>query len=84
MIKGILKRDLVAAITVRAHELITGLSENSGGHDEGPTPHEIVEAALASCTILTCQLYANRKGWNLKSTNFSVRIDSEIKEASKS
>ncbi len=28
------------------------------GRDEGPDPHEFVEAALAACTILTVQMYA--------------------------
>jgi len=34
-----------------------------GGLDLGPTPHELVQAALASCTAQTLRLYANRKGW---------------------
>jgi putative redox protein len=36
-----------------------------GGADEGPGPQELVAAALASCTAITIEMYAGRKGWNL-------------------
>ena len=80
MIKAKLKNALVADISVRAHQLISGLSEKLGGHDEGPNPHEILEASLAACTILTAQLYAARKGMKLESTDVVVQIVSEGEE----
>jgi putative redox protein len=48
-----------------------------GGQDEAPDPHELLESALAACTILTAQLYANRKGLPLESTEATVRVVSE-------
>ena len=36
-----------------------------GGLDLGPSPHELVAAALAACTAQTLRLYANRKQWPL-------------------
>jgi putative redox protein len=83
MIKGRLDSNLVASLNTETHSFISGLSIKIGGGDEAPDPHELVEAGLAGCTILTCQLYANRKGWPLKSTNVSVHIESEGKEATK-
>ena len=80
MVQGSLKNDLISSVKVRDHEILSGLSEKLGGHDEGPNPHELIEAGLAACTILTCQLYANRKGWPLKSTEVKVEITSESKE----
>jgi putative redox protein len=80
VVQGHLKNNLVASLKVREHEVISGLSEKLGGHDEGPSPHEFIEAGLAGCTILTCQLYANRKGWPLVSTEVKVEILSETKE----
>lgn len=77
MITGIRKDNLTAEISVRSHKIVSGLLENLGGQDEGPNPHELVEAALAACTILTAQMYANRKGIKLDSTDVVVKIVSE-------
>ena len=35
------------------------------GEGLGPTPHEMLLGALAACTSMTLQLYANRKQWPL-------------------
>lgn len=80
MVTGQRKDNLSVSVKARTHEIISGLAEKLGGNDEGFDPHEMIEAALAACTILTCQLYANRKNWNLISTDVVVRITSETKE----
>jgi putative redox protein len=37
------------------------------GADRGhATPHEILDAALASCTALTLELFAKDKGWQVR------------------
>ena len=36
-----------------------------GGNGTGPTPYELLSAALASCTAMTLKLYAERKSWEL-------------------
>lgn len=77
MITGIRKDNLTAEINIRSHKIVAGLLETLGGKDEGPNPHELVEAALAACTILTAQMYANRKGIKLDSTDVVVKIVSE-------
>lgn len=81
MVKGKRQdKQLVANLTVREHHFNSGLVAKLGGHDEGPNPHELVEAALTACTILTAQMYADRKGWPLVSTNVVVKILSEGEE----
>lgn len=77
MVNGHRKELLVAELIVREHHILSGLAEKLGGHDEGADPHELLEAALAACTILTAQLYANRKGWKLESTDAVVKVVSE-------
>ena len=77
MISGKRKEALVAELNIRSHQFVAGLAEKLGGHDEGPDPHELLEAALTACTILTAQLYANRKGFALESTDVEVKIVSE-------
>lgn len=77
MIQGQRKENLVAEISAGKHRLISGVPEELGGHDEGPDAHELLETALAACTIITLQMYANRKHWNLLSADVTVNIDSE-------
>ena len=65
---------LVAAIDVGTHHFLSGLDAKLGGKDEGPDPHELLEASLAACTILTAELYAKRKGIALTRTDVDVTI----------
>jgi putative redox protein len=52
-------------IEIREHRLIADEPEDNGGGDRGPTPTELLAASLASCTAITIEMYANRKGWEL-------------------
>ncbi len=36
-----------------------------GGLGSGPTPYQLLSAALAACTSMTLRLYAERKGWDI-------------------
>ncbi|AGH94343.1 OsmC family protein [Pseudobdellovibrio exovorus] len=73
--------DLAALIQTATHQFLSGVKEASGGKDEGPDPHEMLEGALAACTIITVQMYANRKQWPLVSTHVKITITSETKES---
>ncbi|QDK38132.1 OsmC family protein [Bdellovibrio sp. NC01] len=83
MVQGKRYNDLAAKIVAGHFEITAGVTQEKGGGDEGPSPHEILEAALAACTIITVQMYANRKGWKLESTDVKITIDSESKTESK-
>ena len=43
-----------------------------GGQGTGPSPFDLLSAALAGCTVMTMKLYADRKGWKLD--RLSVRV----------
>jgi putative redox protein len=43
-----------------------------GGLGSGPSPFDLLGAALAGCTLMTMKLYAERKGWPLD--RVSVRV----------
>lgn len=52
-------------ISVRDHQLIADEPRALGGEDEGPNPEELLAASLASCTAITIEMYAQRKGWEV-------------------
>lgn len=52
-------------IDVRDHRLLADEPRDSGGDDEAPNPQELLAASLASCTAITMEMYAKRKGWDL-------------------
>jgi putative redox protein len=58
---GTLRHD----VEVRDHRLVADEPEDHGGGDSGPSPQELLAASLASCTAITIEMYANRKGWNI-------------------
>ena len=52
-------------LEIRKHELLADEPEENGGEDAGPSPQELLAASLASCTAITMEMYANRKGWDV-------------------
>ena len=52
-------------IRVRSHMLTADEPKDHGGDDSGPSPQELLAAALAACTAITIEMYAKRKGWNV-------------------
>ena len=46
-----------------------------GGAGTGPSPHEYLAAALASCTSMTLKMYSERKSWKLENVIVTVDID---------
>lgn len=54
-----------AEIAVRGGVILADEPVEVGGGGTGPTPYELLSAALAACTAMTMRLYAERKGWDL-------------------
>jgi putative redox protein len=52
-------------VAIRGHQLTADEPKENGGGDEGPSPQELLAASLASCTAVTIEMYANRKGWDI-------------------
>jgi putative redox protein len=53
------------AIRIRDHQLVSDEPTDKGGEDTGPSPQELLAASLASCTAITMEMYARRKGWDV-------------------
>jgi putative redox protein len=59
------------------HSIVVDEPAASGGADEGPSPTRVLAAALASCTAITVEMYAERKGWDLGGLEVEVTMDYE-------
>jgi putative redox protein len=55
--------------------LVTDEPQAAGGEDAGPSPHELIPAALASCVGTTIAIYARTKGWELGEVTVDVVYD---------
>jgi putative redox protein len=64
-------------VTIREHQLTVDEPRLRGGDDEGPSPEELLAASLATCTAVTIEMYAQRKGWELG----PVEIDAQFSPA---
>ena len=72
---GTLKHD----VEIREHMVVADEPEENGGDDSGPSPQELLAASLASCTAITVEMYAKRKGWEIG----EVEVDVDYEPAQK-
>ncbi len=61
----------------RRHTIATDEPLSLGGTDQGPAPHELLPAALASCVATTVALYAEKHGWEIGGPTVEVAYDPE-------
>jgi len=60
-------------VTIDRHRLTVDEPLPVGGTDAGPSPYEMLLAALGSCTAMTLRLYADRKKWPLERVVVKLR-----------
>lgn len=66
---------LKQSIEVRQHTVAADEPKEHGGEDAAPSPQELLAASLASCTAITMEMYAVRKGWEIG--DLTVHVDYE-------
>ena len=54
------------------HALVADEPASVGGSNHGPSPYDLLSAALASCTTMTLKMYASFKKLELRSTTVRV------------
>ena len=60
-------------IRIGGHRLISDEPPAFGGADSGPSPYDLLAAALGACTSL--RMYARAKGWPLQRVITTIRHD---------
>src|SRR6188508_2953746 len=59
-------------VEVAGHHLRADEEVTHGGDNSGAEPHELLLAALGSCTAMTLKVYAERKGWPLEDVKVTL------------
>jgi putative redox protein len=62
-------------VEIDGHRLIADEPENAGGANRGPSPTRLLAGSLASCTAITVQMYAERKGWDVGGVEVVVDME---------
>ena len=60
-------------ISAGPHRLAGDEPVSAGGTDTGPTPYDLLLAALGSCTSMTIGMYARRERWPLERVTVTLR-----------
>ena len=66
---------MAQTVHLRHHSFLADVGVDGGGSDAGPSPHDLYDAALASCKALTVTWYANHKGLALADVRVEVERD---------
>ena len=66
---------LAQRIAIGRHRLRADEPAGAGGDDTGPTPYDLLLAALGSCTAMTLRLYADRKQFDVEHIAVRLRHD---------
>jgi putative redox protein len=61
------------SVQIRDHQVMVDEPLESGGEDTGPDPQELLAVSLASCTAITMEMYAARKGWSIGEVEVEVQ-----------
>jgi putative redox protein len=57
------------------HTITADEPKKNGGDDQGPSPQELLAASLASCSAVTLEMYADRKGWQIGDVQVDVTYE---------
>ena len=62
-------------VEVSGHRLVIDEPVEAGGANQGPSPTRTIAAALAACTAITTEMYADRKDWDVGELEVDVEME---------
>ena len=74
-VKLSMKEGFRTQITAGGHQLIADEPKEAGGTDEGPSPYDLLLAALGACTAMTLKMYVERKKLPITDVEVSLTFD---------
>jgi putative redox protein len=63
------------SVSAGRHHFLMDEPTAAGGDDLGPSPYDMLAAALGACTAMTLRMFARRKGWPLDSVRVALVHD---------
>jgi putative redox protein len=69
---------LAVSIEVSGHRLVGDEPASEGGAGLGPSPYDLLTAALGACTAMTVRWYALKMGWPLEHVSVEVEHDKRM------
>lgn len=59
------------------HNILADEPTSFGGNNFGPSPYEFLSAGLAACTVMTIQMYARRKKWEVENVTCHINYSKD-------
>jgi putative redox protein len=72
---------LAQSLQIRNHQFSADVSVAEGGGDDGPSPHDLYDAALGACKALTVMWFAKKKGIAVDDIHTEVTSDNSQERA---
>jgi putative redox protein len=64
-------------IEIGPHRILADEPRTVGGEETGPTPHDLLAAALGACTALTVTMYARHKKIDLQDVEVEIEHEQQ-------
>jgi len=71
--KALTKNGFITSVQTGRHQFLADEPISFGGKDLGPTPYDLLGAALGTCTAMTLNMYARHKKLPLESVTVDVK-----------
>jgi uncharacterized OsmC-like protein/alpha/beta superfamily hydrolase len=77
---GDMEEKYTVQIKAGSHYLLSDEPTDVGGMDWGPSPYQLISAALGACTAMTLRMYADHKKWALDEVNVHLNHEKRHQE----